>query len=189
MSDTDKLAAARSCNRDAPSAKPGAKQSCSDVVNISVFFDGTGNNKDVDEPLQRWSNPARVWRAAQLLVDDDLPHYAIYVAGVGTPFNGTATNWMDKKLMQLQDAATGGAGGGGGTRRTEYGQSNVNDQLRAALTQSAAKLNVSLKPYLEKGKPSNLSGLAAALEAHGLITIINLSIFGFSRGAAPPVPI
>lgn len=184
MGDVDKLAAAHACNRDAPAAKPGAKQNCSDIVNISVFFDGTGNNKDVDEPKKRWSNPARVWRSAQLLIDEDIPNYAIYVSGVGTPFNGSATDWMDEKLMMVEDSATGGLAGGGGTRRTEYGQSNVNDNLRVALTQNAAKLNISLKPYLEKGKPANLSGMAAALEAHGLITIINLSIFGFSRGAA-----
>jgi hypothetical protein len=184
MSGADKLAGAHACNRDVSASKRGSKQSCSDIVNISVFFDGTGNNKEVDEPLKRWSNPARVWRAAQLLVDDDHPNYAIYVAGVGTPFNGTATDWMDEKLMTLEDSATGGLAGGGGTRRTEFVQSNVNDHLRAALMQNAAKLNMSLKPYLEKGSPSNMSGLAAALEAHGLITIINLSIFGFSRGAA-----
>lgn len=184
MGGVDKLTAARACNRDASAAKPGAKQSCSDIVNISVFFDGTGNNKDVDESKKRWSNPARLWRSAQFLIDKDHPNYAIYVAGVGTPFNGTATDWMDEKLMTLEDSATGGLAGGGGTRRTEYGQSNVNDRLRAVLTQNAVKLNVSLKPYLEKGKPANLSGMAAALEAHGLITIINLSIFGFSRGAA-----
>ena len=180
MDGADKLAAARSCNRDAAATKPGAIQNCSDVVNISVFFDGTGNNKDVDDKEMKWSNPARLWQAAQLLRQKNFTNHSIYVSGVGTPFNGTATDWM----VKLEDSATGGLAGGGGTRRTEYGQSNVNDRLRAALTQNAAKLNISLKPYLEKGKPANLRGIAAALEAHGLITMINLSIFGFSRGAA-----
>ncbi|MFP5391011.1 MAG: T6SS phospholipase effector Tle1-like catalytic domain-containing protein, partial [Gammaproteobacteria bacterium] len=153
-------------------------------MNISIFFDGTGNNKDVDEPLKRWSNPARLWRAAQFLLDEDAPNYSIYVAGVGTPFNGSATDWMDRKLIEVEDGMPGLVAGNGGTRRTDFGQSNVNDQLRAALMQSAAKLDISLKPYLEKGKPANIRGLAAAIEAHGLITIVNLSIFGFSRGAA-----
>lgn len=184
MGSIDKLAAARACNRDTPAAKPGAKQNCSDIVNISVFFDGTGNNKSEDEDPKRWSNPARLYRAAELLVGDGRPNYAIYVSGVGTPFNGTATDWIDEKQIQLQDKITGGVAGGGGTRRMDYGQDNVNDYLRVVLIQNAAKLNISLKPYLEKGKPANLKGLAAAIEAHGLITIINLSIFGFSRGAA-----
>ncbi|MVW59118.1 DUF2235 domain-containing protein [Massilia sp. NEAU-DD11] len=186
MEKHDKLIAAQSSNRDAPDAKPSPKQNCSDVVNISVFFDGTGNNKSVDEPLMRWSNPARLWRATQYLVDDDdSSNYAIYVSGVGTPFNGTATDWIDKKLMKIQDGDVAGLGAGaGGTRRTDYGEARVNDRLRKVLSQSAAKLNLSLQPYIEKGKPANIKELAKALEAHGLITIINLSIFGFSRGAA-----
>lgn len=184
METQHRLASARSCNRDTSVEKPSAQQGCSDIVNISVFFDGTGNNKEVDEPLSRWSNPARLWKSAQFLVDEDLPNYTIYVAGVGTPFNGTATDWIDEELIKFEDGTTGGFAGGGGARRTNYGQSNVNDQLRAALTKSAKKLDISIRPYIETGKPANLTGLARALEAHGLITVINLSIFGFSRGAA-----
>lgn len=185
MNAADKLAAARNCNRDTPVSTPAPKQNCSDIVNISVFFDGTGNNKVVDEVDQKWSNPARIWRAAQLLGQKDIPNYSIYVSGVGTPFNGSATDWIDQKLMKLQDSAVLGSGGGaGGTRRLDFGEANVNDRLRTVLTKSAAKLNISIKPYIEKGKPANIKQLAAAIENHGLITIINLSIFGFSRGAA-----
>lgn len=186
MANDDKLIAARSANRDVSNAKPAPKQNCADVVNISIFFDGTGNNKSVDEPLKKWSNPARLWRSAQYLVDDDdTSNYAIYVSGVGTPFNGTATDWIDQELIEFQDGSKPGGGlGAGGTRRIDYGEASVNDRLRAVLIQSAAKLNLSLAPYIEKGKPANIRELASALEAHGLITIINLSIFGFSRGAS-----
>lgn len=184
MAEFDKLAAARASNRDVPIAKTVAKQNCSDVVNISVYFDGTGNNKDEDRKLKRWANPARLWRAAELRLDKERPDYAIYVSGVGTKFNGTATDWMDNIRMNVQDHVTGEAAGGGGTRRTEMAQMNVSDGLRTALLQNAAKLNIPLKAYRETGKPVNISGLAAAIEAHGLITIINISIFGFSRGAA-----
>ena len=184
MAKGDKLTAARSSNRDASEARPIPRQSCSDIVNISVFFDGTGNNKDVDESLMRWSNPARMWRAAQALVNDDVPNYAIYISGVGTPFNETATDWMDQKMMRLQDEVLGLGTGAGGTRRMDYGEARVNARLRVVLSQSAAKLNLSLPSYTTKGKPSNIKDLAKALERHGLITIINLSIFGFSRGAA-----
>lgn len=186
MAEGDKLTAARSTNRDVSAAKPGPKQNCADVVNISVFFDGTGNNDAVDDVSHKWSNPARLFRSAQYLVDDEDPsNYAIYVAGVGTPYNGTATDWIDRKLIDFQDGSKpGGGAGAGGTRRIDFGQVSVNDRLRAVLLQSAAKLNLSMAPYIEKGKPANIRGLAGALEAHGLITIINLSIFGFSRGAA-----
>lgn len=183
MEKGEKLTAARSTNRDVPEAKPSPKQVCSDVVNISVFFDGTGNNKDVDEHLYKSSNPARLWRAAQFLVDRTT-NYAIYVSGVGTPFNDTAADWIDEKVMVAQDSGLGLGLGNGGTRRTDYGEARVNARLRAVLSQSAAKLNLSLLPYIEKGKPANIKGLAQALEDHGLITVINLSIFGFSRGAA-----
>ncbi|EEF23670.1 conserved hypothetical protein, partial [Ricinus communis] len=132
----------------------------------------------------RWSNPARLWRAAQALVNNDVPNYAIYISGVGTPFNDTATDWMDEKLMTLQDEVLGLGTGAGGTRRMDYGEARVNARLRAVLAQSAAKLNLSIPSYITKGKPPNIKDLAKALERHGLITIINLSIFGFSRGAA-----
>jgi hypothetical protein len=184
MNDMDKLVSARSCNRDISEDPPKARQNCSVIVNFTLFFDGTGNNKYVDKAKKSWSNPTRLWQAAQMLTDMESPNYTVYITGVGTPFNGTATDWMDQKLMDLQDNATGGIAGGGGRRRIEHGQSSVNDQLRAVLVRNAAKLELSLKPYLAIGKPENLTGLAAALEAHGFITILNLSIFGFSRGAA-----
>jgi hypothetical protein len=180
----DKLAAAKACNRDAPSGPPTSKQNCFDVVNISIFFDGTGNNKEVDEPLKRWSNPARLWRAAQALLDKGQTNYAIYVTGVGTPSNEKATDWMDVKRQNYGDGTGGLVFGAGGTRRTEYGERNVNDALRQALLQNAKNLNISLKPYMEKGKNLSLGELAKALQGHRLISMINLSIFGFSRGAA-----
>ncbi|WP_180276931.1 phospholipase effector Tle1 domain-containing protein [Janthinobacterium sp. BJB446] len=185
MAEGDKLIAARACNRDVAGVEPSAKQNCADTVNISIYFDGTGNNRDADKDLRRWSNPARLWQSAQFLLGGNFPNYAIYIAGVGTRFNGTATDWMDEKLRRVEDSEAAGRGlGAGGTRRTEFGQTNVDEGLRVVLMQNAAKLNIPLKAYREKGKPANINGLAAAIEAHGLITIINLSIFGFSRGAA-----
>lgn len=116
-----KIAAAKACNRDVKSGPPNPKQDCADVVNISVFFDGTGNNKDVDGPLKRWSNPARLWRAAQLMQADNVANYPIYVSGIGTPFNGAATDWITRANMTIEDAFPGGTFGAGGTRRTKYG--------------------------------------------------------------------
>ncbi len=82
-------------NSDISNDEPSCKQDCSDVVNISVFFDGTGNNKKEDEDTKRWSNPARLWRNAQGLREKEMadknkqisPNYAIYISGVGTRFN------------------------------------------------------------------------------------------------------
>ena len=56
--------------------------------------------------------------------------------------------------------------------------------MRQVLEQNAKKLNISLKPYLKNGEAENINELATALSSHGLVLILNLSIFGFSRGAA-----
>ncbi|MFC3551859.1 T6SS phospholipase effector Tle1-like catalytic domain-containing protein [Lysobacter cavernae] len=52
---------------------------------ISIFFDGTGNNREADEPTHRDSNVARLYRAH---VEDDSAEgiYRVYVPGIGTYF-------------------------------------------------------------------------------------------------------
>ena len=42
-----------------------SKQDCKDVVHISVFFDGTGNNLEKDQDKGKLANPAKLWRNAQ----------------------------------------------------------------------------------------------------------------------------
>jgi len=178
------LLAAVACHRDVSTDKPGATQDCSNVVNISIFFDGTGNHKDLDEQPKKWSNIARMWRSAQILAKPNGP-YAFYISGVGTPFNGTATDWLDKAIVASQDnALVGGVAGAGGSRRTEFGQHNVNNTLRSVLLNNATKLGKTTKAYAVKSQNRSLSELGKALAAHRLIKVINLSIFGFSRGAA-----
>lgn len=185
MDDKESLMAAVACHRDVPTDKPCATQDCSDAVNISIFFDGTGNNKDLDEQSKKWSNVARMWRSAQSLIGKGKPNYPIYISGVGTPFNGIATNWLDKALIAAQDnALVGGVAGGGGSRRTEFGQHNVNKTLRSVLLNNATKLGGTTKAYADKSQNRSLSELGKALAGHRLIKVINLSIFGFSRGAA-----
>ncbi|WP_227246703.1 T6SS phospholipase effector Tle1-like catalytic domain-containing protein [Paraburkholderia caribensis] len=178
------LQAAQSANRDVPTGLAGPKQDCSDVVNISVFFDGTGNNKDADENKKKWANPARMHLATQMYSTRGKNIHAIYVSGVGTPFNGRATDWLDQAEITLQDNVGGGVAGAGGTRRTDFGKNNVNDALRSVLLDNAKKLNSTTKAYAEKGRNESLGDLSKALAEHRLIKIINLSIFGFSRGAA-----
>jgi hypothetical protein len=180
----EQLQAAMASSRDVPTDEPSAKQDCSDVINISVFFDGTGNNKDVDEKDRKWSNPARLWFSAFNRPNPNQNNYPIYISGVGTPFNNTAVKGWEKKLVNIEDGLPGNVGGAGGTRRLDFGQDNVNKALRQALFNSAKKLNVTAKAYSEKGKNQSLAELGQALSAHRLIKVINLSVFGFSRGAA-----
>ncbi|PFH10923.1 putative alpha/beta hydrolase family protein DUF2235 [Collimonas sp. PA-H2] len=182
--DQEELQAAIARSRDVPTDPPTTKQDCSDIVNISVFFDGTGNNKEVDEGPKKWSNPARMWRSAAFAADVSSTIYPIYVSGVGTPFNGKATGWLDEIWKTGQDNIGGSGFGAGGTRRTEYGHNNVNDTLRSVLLSNAKKLDATTKAYAEKGQNQSFADVSKALAGHRLIKMINLSIFGFSRGAA-----
>lgn len=50
-------------NQDVSNQPPVSKQSCEDIVNLSVYFDGTGNNLKNDETDKKWANPARLWRS------------------------------------------------------------------------------------------------------------------------------
>jgi hypothetical protein len=180
--ENDSIISTTACNRDVTKQCPSPTQDCSDIVNVSIFFDGTGNNKLADEQPRRWSNPARLWFATQMRKEKN--NFPIYIAGVGTKFNGTAANWIDGAEIAMQDKAFGNAGGGGGTHRTEFALTNVNDSLRQVLINNANKLGTSTKAYVEQSKDKSLQELSDALLSHRLIKIINISIFGFSRGAA-----
>lgn len=173
-----KIAAA---NRDVPKSPPGPKQDCSDVVHLAFFFDGTGNNRDEDAPQQRWSNVARLFDAA--MADPSKGIYRFYVSGVGTPYNGESS-WVDKPDVWLEDHALGGAFGAGGDRRLADGESRMNQALHQALINSARKTGGEVKEYVEKNRKDSLNNLNKALGAHRLIKVINISVIGFSRGAA-----
>lgn len=175
----EKLVAAQSCNSDVENKPRGAKQDCADVVNISLYFDGTGNNDKVDHPLKRWSNPSRMFRSAARMMSLKGNSFAFYIAGVGTEYNGEATKWS-----RGEDKFTGEGFGGGGTRRTEYGKRNVNGALRQALLDKAVKINVITQEYAEKNKATQLADIKKTLGKYDLVRVINLSVFGFSRGAA-----
>jgi hypothetical protein len=71
----DNVCSAGAATRDVSNEPASPLQDCSDVIHISVFFDGTGNNKDVDEATKKWSKPARIWRAARVFADTNLNAY------------------------------------------------------------------------------------------------------------------
>lgn len=181
----EKVVSAKSASRDVGNAAPSARQDCSDVIHISVFFDGTGNNKDEDQASRRWSNPARIWRSARMFADrhgGDV--YPIYISGVGTPFNGKPINDQDKVHIQGEDKLLGSGFGGGGSRRLRFGNQQINDALRSALLANAKVLGGKLSQYAAQSKQKSFGDISKALAEHRLIKQINVSIFGFSRGAA-----
>lgn len=176
-------------NSDVSNTPPTAKQDCSDVVHISVFFDGTGNNKDADEEKKKWSNPARLWRTAnQYVVDSRInnstSNYAIYVSGVGTRFNGEL-NIFQRALAIMQDHSGFGLGvGTGGTRRLDYGEDQLNDALKQVMIINAKKAEIDTGKYANEKKVYSFAEVDKSLKQHRLIKKINISTFGFSRGAA-----
>ena len=183
----------KNSNHDIANQSPNAKQDCSDVVNISVFFDGTGNNLENDEKIAKLANPAKLWRNAisysnfemrSLKTPIQLSH-PIYISGVGTPFNGEINNWIDKQIANSQDTfPTGGATGVGGSRRLEYGEDQISETLTNVLKLKIEQAEAILKPQVEERKIEAEAKIEANLNQHRLIKKINLSIFGFSRGAA-----
>jgi uncharacterized protein (DUF2235 family) len=180
------IKAAQAANRDVPDDVPAPFQDCRDVVHIAIFFDGTGNNKDMDLPDKKWSNIARMYEAANLAAmrAKEKSVYAIYVSGVGTPYNGDAVSWLEKADVWMEDGFLGMGAGAGGDRRLDHGSVAVNKRLRDVLIENAKKLGGDVAQYAVANSKKSFGDVNAALSRHRLIKAINLSIFGFSRGAA-----
>lgn len=178
----DLLKCAIAANRDISNCKPQPFQDCRDVVHIAVFFDGTGNNRDEDNASKKWSNVARMFDAAQNKPENAI--YRIYISGVGTPYNGKAVNWLTNAGVWTEDTLGGMGFGAGGDRRLEQGDDAVNDRLRDILINQAKTLGGAASKYAATGSGKSFAEVNAALGKHRLIKVINLSIFGFSRGAA-----
>jgi len=176
------VTAAVAANRDVTAAPPGPFQDCRDVVHIAVFFDGTGNNRDKDAPSKRWSNVARLFDAT--INEPPRAIYRIYVSGVGTQFNGTADSWLSSAGIWTEDHLGGGGFGAGGDRRMDFGNLSVNDRLRQVLIANAKKLGGEVEAYAKESADKSFSEVNRALGKHRLIKKINVSVFGFSRGAA-----
>ncbi|MDV4265321.1 T6SS phospholipase effector Tle1-like catalytic domain-containing protein [Acinetobacter seifertii] len=190
---SDNLQRVVNLNNDISNDQPSSKQDCHDVVNISVFFDGTGNNEDADKKEKKWSNPARLWRNAQTLRDKEMadkntkisPNYAIYISGVGTRFNAEL-NIFQRAISSFQDhySLLGMGVGLGGARRLDYGEDQLNDALKQILTFNAQKVEKDVKKYVGEKKNYSFAEVDKNLKDHRLIKKINISVFGFSRGAA-----
>lgn len=173
---------ATAANRDVNAVPAGPFQDCHDVVDISVYFDGTGNNRDEDAPKKCWSNVARIFDAGEH--EPRLGRYQIYVAGVGTTFNGEATCWLDSAGIWIEDGLPGEVAGAGGERRLIFGGVTVNKLLRDSLIRNARAHGGQVTAYAKANGDKSFHEVNRALSRHRLIKQINLSVFGFSRGAS-----
>lgn len=66
-------------------AQKGGPTICRQIVWLSFFFDGTGNNRTADEGMLKHSNVARLYRAHKRNSPAE-GIYSIYIPGVGTYF-------------------------------------------------------------------------------------------------------
>lgn len=146
---SEQVQATRAANRDVSDIVPGPAQDCRDVIHIAVFFDGTGNNRDLDNAASKWSNIARIYQSAKLAADFDGSStlYPIYISGVGTPFNGKAADWLSAADAWIEDGIAGLGAAAGGDRRMEHGGDTVNERLRDVLIANAKARGGSVAKY------------------------------------------
>ncbi|WP_341249554.1 DUF2235 domain-containing protein, partial [Cupriavidus pauculus] len=98
---------------------------CEEQPWLSFFFDGTGNNRNVDRPLNKLSNVARLYEGH--IADDEPLVYRFYYPGVGTPLNASDPTWWER----LRDSEVLGGGAGlGWDVRLSKAEEDMNLGLR-----------------------------------------------------------
>jgi len=130
-----------------PNQKPGLAD-CSQSLWISIFFDGTGNNRSADTLKLKHSNIARLFLAHEG-ENESTGRHRIYVNGLGTAF---------PEIGELTESAGRGAFGIGGERRLTWARAEFDKRIAIAE--------------------------ARAMNPTQHIRMINVALFGFSRGAA-----
>lgn len=166
---------------DVERAECGPGQDCHDRIKLALFFDGTGNNREADGAEQKWSNVARLFDSAR---DDPAKGiYARYVSGIGTKLNREEPWWA--LLGGVRDLpATGGASGWGASARLVSGDTHMNEVLANSLKVASEKAGREVNSVFLRNTTRGFDELNKALANHRLIKAIEVSIFGFSRGAA-----
>ncbi len=177
---------------------------CEMTMQIGLFFDGTGNNLDLDKGKKGHSNVARLYET--YLHSPEKGSYARYIPGLGTPFPSIGEN---------TDTTTGGAFASGGDSRIVFALLRVfdaihqslfhaemfdNDLRKALCNSSPSKADkkqlekVGLAFSLVDGDARNRSGQYLEVCAKSIerkmqtqrtpkVCECLLDVFGFSRGA------
>jgi hypothetical protein len=180
-------------------AAPQKKQpACSGQVYVGLFFDGTGNNKkadydDLSAERRKHSNIVKLFLTYPLWTKRP-GHYPFYMPGVGTPFPEIGDN--NKYLFDKNRGSIAAENGEAriiwaftrllnaphqyvfnGAQLIPDGQANSIANNTSSSGEPASLRRIVLKTWQDK--------LKAALEGKKpVVEQINLSVFGFSRGAA-----
>lgn len=186
-----------------------SKPSCTGVIFVGMFFDGTGNNEDVDYKKpprppreQKHSNVVRLYHAFPGqdkggYTSGTTGYYAYYVPGVGTPFEeigddgkgfggqisqtlGSTSAWYGEPriiwgLTRMFNAVSWYA----------YKDDLISDRQAAKLARDLSGVTSFGSERRKALKDTWQTKLKSQLvNRKPEITQINLSVFGFSRGAA-----
>lgn len=169
-----------------------ATPSCQANLFIGLFFDGTGNNRDMDLGKLKHSNVVRLWRAHP--DKHEQGQFAFYIPGVGTPF---------PEIGEYSSSWKGSGFAMGGEQRINWGILQIFNAINTFFT-NGPLLAVNEASELSKQMCLPMTGLASAGQIRRqqytrpwldklrtlikgrkpTLTQINISVFGFSRGAA-----
>nr|WP_255459824.1 DUF2235 domain-containing protein [Herbaspirillum sp. Sphag1AN] len=194
--------------REPPIYKPNGQRmpSCQSMVKIGLFFDGTNNNRDRDEPLNGHTNIVKLFKAhkdaRRLNKLKDIDSYCFYVPGVGTRF---------PENQEWSESQDGKAMGKGGQARILFGILQVYNAVHRAFNDNRPlyepdQITAKLKSYTrdvehnyDKDYPEQVRRqqwftqlrdelndrlqTARDLIRQPHIPLIRVAVFGFSRGA------
>lgn len=186
LSPKEQLQRAKAMACSAPMDK---KPSCVANLFIGVFFDGTGNNMNDHYPKHGHSNVVRLYNAFPNKPGDGYLRY--YIPGVGTPF---------PEIGELGYSSLGKAIAMGGEQRINWGLIRVYNAVHSFLAGSDL-IDDSQAKTIVKNMSSDQIGLgnsyrrmvmrtweeklkAIAKSRKPTVQQLNISVFGFSRGAA-----
>ena len=191
----------RACSNN--DAAEGYTPPCSKEIWTSVFFDGTNNNKDRDKKDNSYSNVVVLFETHKQIGDG--VHFPYYIPGVGTEF---------EDISEYGENPNGKSMAVGGDARILFAMIQIYNSVHSAVLQGNVvgykKLVADdvVKTIFKNGGRFDCEGpldsiaaiTAEARQAYFAeldrllgnairnkkpsVTQINLSIFGFSRGAA-----
>ncbi|WP_158545059.1 T6SS phospholipase effector Tle1-like catalytic domain-containing protein [Dyella monticola] len=180
---------------------------CQGQVYATVFFDGTGNNMDWQEPgtsgkqqdLGKHSNIARLFNAR--FDEPENGFFSYYIPGAGTPFEKIGDH--DGGAIAYGQRTLGGIGGYMGADRINWGITRVYNAVHAYITDGALLFSDDQAKIIVNNMSSSVGALtfensyrrrvlhtweeklaAVVQKSQRHITQINVAVFGFSRGAA-----
>jgi hypothetical protein len=174
-------------------------QKCSGQIFVGLFFDGTGNNEDIDYVLvkgapqkYKHSNVVRIYHAFKTEDEGTTAYYPFYIPGVGTPFPkisdtggklGTGTSWngeprliwgLTRVFNAISDYLEGSQLISDSVAHNMANALGGIGSLEAQRNFALGRTWMDRLTQLIKKKSTN----RPAVEQ------INVSVFGFSRGAA-----